>query len=384
VADVNPAREIVKPMTAPGGAAGATATLAHPESPGLAPRITRGLAVRVHHEWLPRLAWTIHRTGRPGLVGIALLLASALFFVSTHLKVASEVAALRAELQTARTPARTAAPDRVADPAAAMPALPPRADMPAILRELFSRAVQARLAVDTGKYEIATTRSSGVVRYQIAFPVTGPYPQIRTFIDSTLAKMPAVALSDLVLERKSISDGTVEAQIRMTVYATAMTGAVGPQGARSATAAPDPRGAPDRPALPLAAATEVARAEAQPRAAEAGPASDRVVAPTHAAALFAQHSWFVLKPAPPPPPPPAAPPPPEPTAPPLPYVFLGSFAPGGEPPVYFLARGDRVIDAHVGDRLDGVYHFESAGGGQLVFVYLPLDIRQTLAAGASK
>ena len=52
--------------------------------------------------------------------------------------------------------------------------------------------------------------------------------------------------------------------------------------------------------------------------------------------------------------------------------------------MFFLARGDRVIDVRVGDRLDGVYQLESAAGGQLVFVYLPLDVRQTLAAGATR
>jgi hypothetical protein len=43
-----------------------------------------------------------------------------------------------------------------------------------------------------------------------------------------------------------------------------------------------------------------------------------------------------------------------------------------------------VIDARVGDQLDGVYRFESASGGELVFVYLPLNHRETLATGASK
>jgi hypothetical protein len=52
--------------------------------------------------------------------------------------------------------------------------------------------------------------------------------------------------------------------------------------------------------------------------------------------------------------------------------------------VYFLSRGDRVIDVRVGDRIDSIYQLESAVGGQLVFVYLPLDIRQTLAAGGAK
>ena len=129
---------------------------------------------------------------------------------------------------------------------------------------------------------------------------------------------------------------------------------------------------------------EVARPPAQPsapvRAGEARPSQDRVVATPHAAALFAQHSWYV---APPPPPPAPALPPPEPTAPPLPYTFVGSYAPQGEAPVFFLSRGDRVIDAHVGDKLDGVYQFESAAGGQLVFVYLPLKVRQNLVAGAT-
>ena len=148
-----------------------------------------------------------------------------------------------------------------------------------------------------------------------------------------------------------------------------------------------PAAAPQVQAAARVAATDAAPGGAQPqppaprRASEARPASDRVVPPTHATALFAQHSWYVVPPAPPPAPPP---PPPVATAPPFPYTFVGSFAPDGDQPVYFLARGDRVVDARVGDRLDGVYQFESAAGGQLVFVYLPLNVRQNVAAGGAK
>jgi hypothetical protein len=101
---------------------------------------------------------------------------------------------------------------------------------------------------------------------------------------------------------------------------------------------------------------------------------------SHSAALFAGHSWFVP---PPPPPPVAPPPPPPPTAPPFPYTFVGSYAPAGSAAVYFLSRSDRVVDAHVGDHLDGVYVFESAGPDGLIFNYLPLNIRQTLSTGVS-
>lgn len=102
---------------------------------------------------------------------------------------------------------------------------------------------------------------------------------------------------------------------------------------------------------------------------------------SHAAALFASHSWYV-----PPPPPPVAPPPPPPppTAPPFPYTYVGSYAPAGETPVYFLSRGDRVIDARVGERLDGVYDFESVGPDGLVFNYLPLNMRQAVPTGVSQ
>ena len=329
--------------------AGAPAPAARPpfplervDGPGRA----RRLAARLGSEWLPRLLWTIDRTGRPGLAGLALLIAAVVFLGSTHLPVVSEVEALSAELAAARSRGRPSG-QAAAAPAAGVRELPARADLPAILRQLFREASRAGLAVDTGRYESSETRSSSLVRYRIAFPVTGPYPQIRAFLDSTLAAMPEVALSGLGLERRAISDGEVEAQFRMTVY-TAAAGALTVPGAPGADGA-----------------------------------ADRVIAPAHAAALFAQHSWTVLKPQPQLPPP-AAPPPPEPTAPPLPYTLVGALTREGNPPVYVLARGDHVIDAHVGDQLEGVYQLESDAGGQLVFLYLPLNIRQNLAAGVSK
>lgn len=205
------------PAAAPASPARSPAPPVRARPPGLA----RRLAGRLGNDWLPRATWTLSRTGRPGLAGIALLLAAALFLLSTHRKVAAEVEALRAELTAARRLASTgvrASADKIGDPLTALSALPARNEMPALLGQLFEEAARARLTVDTAKYDAEATTSGGVVRYRIALPVTGPYPQIRAFIDATLAAMPAVALSELALERKSIRDGDVEAQIRMTVY----------------------------------------------------------------------------------------------------------------------------------------------------------------------
>jgi hypothetical protein len=138
--------------------------------------------------------------------------------------------------------------------------------------------------------------------------------------------------------------------------------------------APLPGVSPGKPAGDAPAPTVTV--EASPTAAGASP---RVADAALARALFAPHSWHIE----PPPPPPAPPvPPPAPTAPPLPYSFLGAYTPQGGTTVYFLALADRVIDAHVGDRLDGIYEFASADANQLVFNYLPLKIKQTLPVGA--
>ncbi len=100
-------------------------------------------------------------------------------------------------------------------------------------------------------------------------------------------------------------------------------------------------------------------------------------------ALFHTQSWYVA----PPPPPPApvvvvAPPPP--TAPPLPFAVMGSYAHPGSATVYFLTRGDRVFDVHVGDTIDNTYSVDGAANGELTLTYKPLNIQQTLAIGGSQ
>jgi hypothetical protein len=359
VAHVSAAPEVVKVQSAPGAAERPPAAPARADAPAVA----RRLATRLAQEWLPRAAWSIHRTGRAGLAGLALLLAAAVFLVSTHLPVAAEVGRLRDDLGAAQRRAGVEGAAPAVGTRDALRPLPARTEMPVILRRVFQEAAAARLAVDAGRYEVRETKRGGVVRYQVTFPVTGPYPRIRAFLDAVLAGMPAVALGDLSLARRSIADGEVEAQIRMTVY-TLPAGQAAPPKNTAVVALPARQTLPDLP--------------------PAVPAPDRVVPPVHAAALFAQRSWTVLVPVKLAPPLQVAPvPPPDPTAPPFPYTYLGSFAPEGDPPVFFLLRGDRVIDVRIGERLDGVYALESAAAGQLVFDYLPLHVRQSVSAGGS-
>lgn len=85
---------------------------------------------------------------------------------------------------------------------------------------------------------------------------------------------------------------------------------------------------------------------------------------------------------PPPPPPPVSAKPPPPQAPPLPFKYQGKLVEAGVATV-FLVQGDRVVLARPGDTLGGLYRVETIQSGSVVFTYLPLDQRQTLATGSA-
>lgn len=96
--------------------------------------------------------------------------------------------------------------------------------------------------------------------------------------------------------------------------------------------------------------------------------------------LFDAQSWYV-----PPPPPPIVKaqlplPPQPPVAPPLPFVYMGTVEDNGRMMIY-LAKGDRPYSVAVGDTIEGTYRVESMEGGQVVFIYLPMSLKQTLKAG---
>lgn len=139
----------------------------------------------------------------------------------------------------------------------------------------------------------------------------------------------------------------------------------------------------DAPAATAPAAS--ARAEPERAAAghlvlerlrRAGPTEPPVSAPD--TDLFAGHSWRRAEPAPPPPPPAPAPPPAEPTAPPLPFVYVGTLAEDGQETLYYLEHGAQVLTVKAGAAIGSDYRLIGRTSGGLEFHYLPLDQRQTL------
>lgn len=109
--------------------------------------------------------------------------------------------------------------------------------------------------------------------------------------------------------------------------------------------------------------------DGDPQAAQEAPANN----------VFAVTSWYV-----PPPPPPAPPqgPPPKPTAPPLPFVYLGRYDGPDQPKaVVMLLRGDQMYTVSEGDVIENTYRVEQVGPSFVELIYLPLNVKQSLQAG---
>jgi hypothetical protein len=87
---------------------------------------------------------------------------------------------------------------------------------------------------------------------------------------------------------------------------------------------------------------------------------------------FPSHSW---QPPPPPPPKPAPP-----SAPPLPFTYVGKLL-DGDKTLVFLSQQQRNLVVRQGDTIDNLYRVEQVTPDRVEFVYLPLKQKQTITFG---
>jgi len=73
---------------------------------------------------------------------------------------------------------------------------------------------------------------------------------------------------------------------------------------------------------------------------------------------------------------------PVPTAPPLPFQFIGKLDDSRQLQV-FLQNGERLYVVRAGDVIDDVYKVDRISATEMSFVYLPLKFAQTLSVGSA-
>jgi hypothetical protein len=166
---------------------------------------------------LPQARYQLTRIGPAGLTGLAMLVATAVAAIALLLPAHQSVLALRDELTKAGHAMPSAAhPEQSPQQFAAT--LPTRAEVPALLGVVLVQATDAGIALEQGKYTFSAATSTRLARYTFEFPVKADYGNIRTFINKSLAAVPALGLDKLHVERKNVGDTLVSADVGFVIY----------------------------------------------------------------------------------------------------------------------------------------------------------------------
>jgi hypothetical protein len=208
-------------------AAARPVAVATPVLTALAPQATQGAAapaasalVRAQAaagQVVPQIQYRVARLGVAGQAGLAALAAAVAIAVGALLPAWHAMQGLSANLAQAQH-APTGFSIEQAVPRL-MTSLPTRAQIPAVVGEVYAQAKAAGVSLDNGRYLYSPPKSGAVASYDLEFPVKGAaYPALRTFINKTLAAVPAASLTKLQIERKAIGDQAVNADIGFVVF----------------------------------------------------------------------------------------------------------------------------------------------------------------------
>jgi Tfp pilus assembly protein PilO len=89
---------------------------------------------------------------------------------------------------------------------------------PQWLGKLVEAAESVGLSLNEGEYKATREKVGKLVRYQIALPVKGEYPQIRKFLAALPGELPVFTLESVTFERKKVADAIVEVKIKLILY----------------------------------------------------------------------------------------------------------------------------------------------------------------------
>jgi hypothetical protein len=212
--------EIVTPIASLPAVQEPTAVAIPAKPKAAAPAVARVTAIARVRELagaiVPQLQYRVARLGAVGLVGIAALLAAAAITLGALLPGQSAIRTLDADIARARQrpPVENTPEEGLGR---LVSSLPTRGQIPLVIGEVLQQARQSGVPLDSGHYSF-TQKAGNIGRYELEFPVKASYPQIRDFINRTLTAVPAAGLDKLHIERRSVTEETVNADVRFVIF----------------------------------------------------------------------------------------------------------------------------------------------------------------------
>ena len=180
-------------------------------------RALRRATARALARVLPQVRYRLARVGPAGLTGLGVIAAAAVAALALLVPAHRSVLELRGELNKAGHVVPQPG-DSQAGPGRFAATLPTRAQIPGVLGVVLVQATDAGIALDQGKYTFSAATPNRLARYTFEFPVKAEYGKIRTFIDKTLAAVPALGLDKLHVERRNVADPAVNADVGFVIY----------------------------------------------------------------------------------------------------------------------------------------------------------------------
>lgn len=189
------------------------------QPPAVRPRSGLELLVPLREaagQLVPQLQYQIARLGIAGQAGLVAFVAAAALAVATLVPAHRAVLSLQSEWASAQHPHAT--PNIVETVPHLVASLPTRAEIPAVIGQIYAQAQSAGVSIDKGRYAYVPAKAGAIGRYEVEFPVSAAYPAIRTFINGTLTAVPAASLEKLRFERKAVGEQAVNADIGFVVF----------------------------------------------------------------------------------------------------------------------------------------------------------------------
>jgi Type II secretion system (T2SS), protein M subtype b len=88
------------------------------------------------------------------------------------------------------------------------------------LAKLYAIGTATGVRLQSGNYRLQKA-AGRLEHYELSLPVDGSYAQIRDFLQRALTEIPALSLDQLTLRRESRSDGSLHAELRLTLHRVA-------------------------------------------------------------------------------------------------------------------------------------------------------------------
>ena len=167
----------------------------------------------------------LRRAGWPGILGLAILLGSPIFYATTVMPMQNQIASLKtAQLQLRRDIAQTRRGEAKPAPTGEMQLKAFYGQFPSLNRsdewvaKIYAAAERQHIVLASGAYRLTGAETGNIQRYQITLPIKGSHVQIRRFLSDLLTEVPALSLDDISFKRETIDLSTVNAVIKLTLF----------------------------------------------------------------------------------------------------------------------------------------------------------------------